>query len=116
VRIDVEPRGDSLEALDLIRDSGNVFRDLGFPAPAILQLKTILAAGVIAAMDREGLTVREAQRRTGIDAADFSRIRNADFRRMSIERLLTINSRLGLRVELKVRVKPPRVAKRTPRV
>ena len=96
----------SEEPLDLIRGSGNVFKDLGYPSPEALQLKAILATAVISAMDRDGLTARDAQRLTGIDAADFSRIRNADFRRLSIERLLTINSRLGSRVEFNVRVKP----------
>jgi predicted XRE-type DNA-binding protein len=53
-----------------------------------LQLKAILATAVVSLMDRDGLTAREAQRLTGVDAADFSRIRNADFRRLSIERLI----------------------------
>jgi predicted XRE-type DNA-binding protein len=96
------------ESLDLIRGSGSLFKDLGYPSPEALQLKAILATAVIAAMDRDGLTAREAQRLTGIDAADFSRIRNADFRRLSIERLLAINTRLGSRVEFNVRVKPGR--------
>jgi predicted XRE-type DNA-binding protein len=94
------------EPLDLIRGSGNIFKDLGCPSPEVLQLKAMLATAVISAMDRDSLTAREAQRLTGIDAADFSRIRNADFRRLSIERLLTINTRLGSRVEFNVKVKP----------
>jgi hypothetical protein len=48
------------------------------------------------------LSVRKAQSLTGIDAGDFSRIRNADFRRMSVERLMTIINRLGSRVEVAV--------------
>jgi len=94
------------EPLDLIRGSGNLFRDVGCPSPEVLQLKALLATAVVSLMDRDGLTAREAQRLTGIDAADFSRIRNADFRRLSIERLMTINARLGSRIEVNVRVKP----------
>ena len=56
--------------------------------PEALQLKAILATAVFSLMDRDGLTAREAKRMTGVDAADFSRIRNADFRRLSIERLI----------------------------
>ena len=41
------------------------------------QFKAILAAEIIKALDRDGLSVRGAQGRTGIAAADFSRIRNA---------------------------------------
>ena len=39
------------------------------------QFKAILAAEIIKALDRERLTVRAAHDRTGIAAADFSRIR-----------------------------------------
>jgi predicted XRE-type DNA-binding protein len=94
------------EPLDVFRGSGNVFSDTGCPSPEALQLKAILATAVFSLMDRDGLTAREAQRLTGVDAADFSRIRNADFRRLSIERLMTINARLGSRIEVDVRVKP----------
>lgn len=94
------------EPLDLIRGSGNVFKDLGCASPEALQLKALLAAAVVSTMDRDRLTAREAQRLTGIDAADFSRIRRADFRRLSIERLMAINSRLGSGVEVTVRVGP----------
>jgi predicted XRE-type DNA-binding protein len=69
------------------------------------QFKAILAAEIIKAVDREGLTVRAAQRRTGIAAADFSRIRNADLGRFTVDRLMAILNRLGSRVEVKVRVR-----------
>jgi len=36
------------------------------------------------ALDLEGLSVRSAQGRTGIAAADFSRIRNADLGRFTV--------------------------------
>jgi hypothetical protein len=37
--------------------------------------------------DREQLTVRAAHSRTGIAAADFSRIRNADLDRFTVDRV-----------------------------
>jgi hypothetical protein len=49
--------------------------------------------------------VRAAQRRTGIAAADFSRIRSADLGRFTVDRLMSISNRLGSRVEIKVRVR-----------
>jgi predicted XRE-type DNA-binding protein len=93
------------EKLDVVRGSGNVFRDLGHKNPDAEQFKAILAAEIIKAVDREGLTVRAAQRRTGIAAADFSRIRNADLDRFTVDRLMAIINRLGSRVEVKVRVR-----------
>jgi Helix-turn-helix domain len=49
--------------------------------------------------------VRKAQSLTGIDAGDFSRVRNADFRRISVERLMAMINGLGSRVEVKVKVR-----------
>jgi len=51
------------------------------------------------------LSVRAAHDRTGIAAADFSRIRNADLGRFTLDRLISILNRLGSRVEVKVRVR-----------
>ncbi len=93
------------EKLEVVRGSGNVFRDLGVENADVLQLKAILAGEIIKTLDRESLSVRAAQRRTGIAAADFSRIRNADLGRFTIDRLMSIISRLGSRVEVKVRVR-----------
>ena len=63
------------ENLEVVKGSGNVFRDLGHKNADADQFKAILAAEIIKALDRDGLSVRGAQGRTGIAAADFSRIR-----------------------------------------
>jgi len=67
-------------------------------------LKAILAAEIIKALDRKKLTVRAAHALTGIAAADFSRIRNADLSRFTVDRLVSTLNRLGSRVEVKVSV------------
>src|SRR5271157_5096151 len=92
------------EKLEVVRGSGNVFRDLGQENADAEQFKAILAAEIIKALDREHLTVRAAHTRTGIAAADFSRIRNADLGRFTVGRLMSIINRLGSRVEVKVRL------------
>ncbi|MBI4388682.1 MAG: XRE family transcriptional regulator [Nitrospinae bacterium] len=91
--------------LEVIRGSGNIYRDLNMPDADVRQLKAILAAEIIKMLDRNGLSVRKAQSLTGIDAGDFSRIRNADFRRISVERMVAIINRLGSRVEVAVKVR-----------
>ena len=93
------------QQLDAVRGSGNVFRDLGHENADVEQFKAILAAEIIKALDREELSVRGAQRRTGIAAADFSRIRNADLGRFTVDRLMSIINRLGSRVEVKVKIR-----------
>jgi predicted XRE-type DNA-binding protein len=94
------------EKLDVVRGSGNVFRDLGRKNADVEQLKAILAAEIIKALDGEGLSVRAAHGRAGIAAADFSRIRNAGLGRFTVDRLMSILNRLGSRVEVKIRVRP----------
>src|SRR5258707_4847116 len=93
------------EKLEVVRGSGNAFRDLGHKSADVEQFKAILAAEIIKALDRDGLSVRGAHRRTGIAAADFSRIRNADLGRFTADRLMAVLNRLGSRVEVKVRVR-----------
>jgi predicted XRE-type DNA-binding protein len=68
-------------------------------------VQAILAAEIIKALNREGLSVRGAQGRTGIAAADFSRIRNADLERFTLDRLMSIINRLGSHVEVKIKVR-----------
>lgn len=93
------------EKLEVVRGSGNVFRDLGHENADAQQFKAILAAEIIKTLDRDGLSVREAHSRTGIAAADFSRIRNADLGRFTLDRLMSIINRLGSRVEVKIKVR-----------
>ena len=93
------------EKLEVVRGSGNVFRDLGYKNADAQQFKAILAAEIIKALDRDGLTLRAAHDRTGIAAADFSRIRNADLGRFTLDRLISILNRLGSRVEVKLRIR-----------
>jgi len=94
------------EKLDVVRGSGNVFSDLGRKNADAEQFKAILASEIIKSLDREGLSVRAAHERTGVAAADFSRIRNADLGRFTVDRLISIINRLGSRVEVKIRVRP----------
>jgi len=69
---------------------------------SIHALKVELATRIVAALDRQGLTVREAQTRTGQAAADFSRLRGSQLDRFTIERLLGIAEALGERLSLSV--------------
>jgi len=92
------------ETIELVHGSGNVFRDLGHTSPDVEQLKAILATEIIKMLDRKELTVRAAHAQTGIAAADFSRIRNADLGRFTLDRLVSIINRLGSRIEVQVNV------------
>ena len=96
----------------LIRGSRNVFRDLGEHNADIQHLKAVLAARIIRTLDKDEMSVRQARARTGIAAADFSRIRNADLSRFTVDRLMTILNRLGSRVEVSLKVRRDGTTKR----
>jgi predicted XRE-type DNA-binding protein len=92
--------------MDIVRGSGNLFRDLGHPDADREQLRALLAAEIIGVLDDRKLTVRAAEALTGIAAADFSRIRRAKLDRFTIDRLMSVLARLGQDVEVTVRVQP----------
>jgi predicted XRE-type DNA-binding protein len=94
------------EPIEIVRGSGNVFRDFAHPDSDREQLRAILAARIIGVLGERRLSVRDAHALTGIAAADFSRIRRANLGRFTIDRLMTILSRLGQEVEVSVNVHP----------
>ena len=91
---------------ELVKGSGNVFRDLGDPDADLKQAKATLAARIVAVLDERGLSVRKAGALTRYAAADFSRIRNADLGRFTLDRLMKMLAALdgSLRVTLHVHV------------
>ena len=94
------------DEIEVVRGSGNVFRDLGHPDADREQLRSILAAEIIGVLDDRKLTVRAAHELTGIAAADFSRIRRAKLDRFTIDRLMTTLGKLGQEVAVTVSVHP----------
>jgi predicted XRE-type DNA-binding protein len=84
---------------EVIRGSGNVFRDFGHPDADREQHRAILAAEIIGLLDDRQLSNREAETLSGVAAADFSLIRRVNLRRFTIERLSTILRQLGREVE-----------------
>lgn len=92
--------------IDLVRGSGNVFRDLGVADADILQAKSILAARIIGILEDRRLSVRAAEKRTGFAAADFSRVRNADYKRFTLDRLIRMLGALDDGVEVTLAVHP----------
>ncbi len=96
------------EDLELVHGSGNVWRDLGYADADIRQGKTIIAARIIAALDDRELSTRQAAKATGFAAADFSRVRNADYARFTMDRLIRMLHALDRDVEVAVSVRPAR--------
>jgi predicted XRE-type DNA-binding protein len=94
--------GMKTKTLEVAISNGNVFEDLKRANPHTEELKALLATEIIKVLDSEELTVRAARTLTGIAAADFSRIRNADLGRFTVDRLMSIACRLGCRIDITV--------------
>jgi len=78
------------EPVEIMRGSGNVFKDFGYPDANVRQAKALMGAQIIKILDREGLSRRQAEARMGMSHSEFSRIRRASFSRFTIDRLMTI--------------------------
>jgi predicted XRE-type DNA-binding protein len=104
------------EESEVVRGSGNVFRDLGLPDADTEKMKSTLAAEIIKALREERLTHAAAAERAGVQRADISRICNVDLDRFTIDRLVRVLNGLGRRIELVVTPSEQRpVARRWPR-
>ena len=87
---------------ELIRGSGNVFRDFGRPNADLEHARAILAAEIIRTLDERGLSTREAERITGVSHSEFSRIRNARLDRFTIDRMIAILGKLDEDIEVSI--------------
>jgi predicted XRE-type DNA-binding protein len=94
------------ENFELVRGSGNVFRDFDDPNADLEQARAILAAKIINVLDDRKLSVRAAEKLTGVAASEFSRIRNAKLGRFTLDRMITILGKLGQDVDVQVSVRP----------
>lgn len=92
--------------IEVVRGTGNVFRDFGRPNADLEQLRSMLAARIIRVLDERALSVRKAKEITGIAAADFSRTRRANLGRFTVDRLMTILARLDQQVHVRLTVRP----------
>jgi len=92
--------------IEIVRGSGNVFRDFGHVNADIEHTKAILAGKIIGVLDDEGLSTRQAEAATGVDHSEFACIRRVNLDRFTIDRLITILNRLHQRVEFAVTVRP----------
>lgn len=100
--------------LELVHGSGNVFRDFGRADADVQQTKALLAARIIGILDDEGLSTRKAEGRTGVSHADFTRIRNVQLDRFTIDRLMTVLYKLGQHVDVQIHLHPRIAAEKAP--
>ena len=88
--------------MELVRGSGNVFADFGRSNAGLEQARAIIAAKIIEVLDDRRLTTRDAEKLTGVSHSEFSRIRNAQLRRFTLDRMIAILGKLDEEVEVNV--------------
>ena len=88
---------------DVLNSSGNTFLDLGF-APeeaAILQMRADLMADLRKVIKAKKLTQTRAAKLLGVSQSRVSDLVRGKWEKFSLEMLITLATRAGLRVSLK---------------
>jgi len=91
---------------EVVRGSGNVFADLGFPDAAERQAKLRLAYALNQVLDQRKLTQAEAAKVLGIGQPKVSALRRYKLAGFSVERLMTLLTALDQDVEIIIKRKP----------
>ena len=91
--------------LELVRGSGNVYRDFERPNAGLEQARAITAAKIIRVLDERKLSTRDAEKLTGVSHSEFSRIRNTQLGRFTLDRMIAILGKLDENIEVSVTFK-----------
>jgi len=91
---------------EVVRSSGNVFADLGFPDAEERQTKVRLAAAINQLLNQRRLSQSAAARRLGINQPKVSALLNYKLQGFSVERLLRFLTALDQDVKIVIRNKP----------
>ena len=92
------------ETIEFEESSGNVFLDIGFSEAEAERelLRSDLAFEIYRILMERELAGAIAAEVLGIDQFDVSRLKNGDFHRFSVERLLIFLNRLDRNVEIQI--------------
>lgn len=103
-----EDRADSVKKTRWVESSGNVFKDLGVKNPEVALLKADISIAIERAIERKGITQREAAEIMGIDSVKVSNIVNGRLKGYTLDRLFTYLLRLDVDVYVQMKPKPKR--------
>lgn len=96
------------ERIKLEKGSGNVFLDLGF-APAEAQnllIRSALMIKIGAYVKKSGLTQQQAAKALGVTQPRLNQLLKGKISVFSLDALVNMLARVGMRVELKVKKSP----------
>ena len=84
------------------RSSGNVFADLGLPDAEDLLHKSDLVIGMKKIMENRKLTQTRVAEITGVDQPTLSKLFRGNFSNITVDRLLTMLTKLGHKVTISI--------------
>ena len=91
--------------LELVHGTGNLYRDMGYLDTNLRQARALVGARILRELTEQKLTNRDAERLSGVSQTEFSRLRNTQFRRFTLDRMIVILGKLlGDEVEVDVEV------------
>jgi predicted XRE-type DNA-binding protein len=85
-----------------MRNDDKELRYFERPDAGLEQARAIIAAKIINILDDRKLSIRDAEKLTGVSHSEFSRIRNTQLRRFTLDRMIVILGKLDENVEVKV--------------
>ncbi len=87
----------------MTKGSGNVFSDLGFPPEeaAILAMRADLMGRLRLLIEKKGWTQAEAAQTLGVSQSRVSDLVRGKWDKFSLDMLITLATRAGLRVQLR---------------
>ncbi|TFL09980.1 XRE family transcriptional regulator [Pusillimonas caeni] len=92
------------QALTITESSGNVFADLGFGTveAEVMKMRTEVMIRTAQRLKEQGWTQAESARRLGITQPRVSRLMKGKVEDFSLDMLLTLAARAGLRAQLRL--------------
>ena len=97
----------------IVKSSGNVFADLGFPPEeaAILQMRSELMVDLRKYIEAKKLTQAQAAEIFGVSQSRVSDLVRGKWEKFSLEMLITLATRAGMRVSLRTATSTKSLAK-----
>ena len=93
----------SIDGIEVLHGSGNVYADLALPDAGRLKIKTGLVIEIRKAIRRLGLTQQAAAKCMGLTQPKVSDMMRGDFSNLSERKLMDCLNRLGYDIEIKVK-------------
>lgn len=96
----------TINEIQATESCGNVFEDIGLPNPDERLAKAQIAMLIHEAIEKRGLSQRQAAKVLGLDQANVSRLMSGKLSGFTLERLFRFLTALDLDVEVTIRPKP----------